>query len=154
MFPAYCEKCLSRKAVHNWVQTFADEEEFETEVRNWLRQYSKHFYGAGFNALVKGWNKCISVDGGYVTKWMFLFPHFRILHVLRFIGICGLFTGSLSRIMLQPDPINLHRDFYNNLYIPLTRHILALHNILPKVPLQQATYRSVRISPGLMTMYI
>jgi hypothetical protein len=42
MFPVYCGKCLSRKAVHNWVEKcdrcFADDEEVETEVRKWLRQ--------------------------------------------------------------------------------------------------------------------
>jgi hypothetical protein len=48
---------LSRKAVHSWVETrgkhFADEEEAETEVRKWLRQQSKDFYAAGFDALAK-----------------------------------------------------------------------------------------------------
>jgi hypothetical protein len=37
MFPVYGEKCLSCKAVHNWVQKrgkcFADDEEVETDVR-------------------------------------------------------------------------------------------------------------------------
>jgi hypothetical protein len=32
----------------------------------WLRQGSRDFYAAGFNALVKRWDKCISVGGGYV----------------------------------------------------------------------------------------
>jgi hypothetical protein len=31
----------------------ADDEEVETEVRNWLRQRSKDLYAAGFDALVK-----------------------------------------------------------------------------------------------------
>jgi hypothetical protein len=47
---------------------FADDEEVETEVRKWLRQRSKDFYAAGFNALVKRWDKCIDVGGGYVEK--------------------------------------------------------------------------------------
>jgi hypothetical protein len=47
---------------------FADDEEVETEVRKWLRQQSKYFYAAGFDALVKRWDKCISVAGGYVDK--------------------------------------------------------------------------------------
>jgi hypothetical protein len=47
---------------------FADGEEVETEVRKWLRQQSKDFYVAGFGALVKRWDKCISVGGGYVEK--------------------------------------------------------------------------------------
>jgi hypothetical protein len=38
------------------------------QVQKWLRQQSKHFYSAGFDALVKRWNKCINVDGGYVEK--------------------------------------------------------------------------------------
>jgi hypothetical protein len=40
----------------------------ETEVRKWLRQQSKDFYAVGFDALVKRWDKCISVGGGYVEK--------------------------------------------------------------------------------------
>jgi transposase-like protein len=40
MFRVYGVKCLSRKAVHNWVEKrgkrFADDEEFETEVQKWL----------------------------------------------------------------------------------------------------------------------
>jgi hypothetical protein len=47
---------------------FADDEGIETEVRKWLRQQSKHFYAVGFDALVKRWDKCISVGGGYVGK--------------------------------------------------------------------------------------
>jgi hypothetical protein len=31
---------------------FADDEEVETEVRKWLRQHSKDFCAAGFDALV------------------------------------------------------------------------------------------------------
>jgi hypothetical protein len=47
---------------------FADGEEVETEVRNWLTQQSKDFYAAGFDALVKQRGKCINVGGGYVEK--------------------------------------------------------------------------------------
>jgi hypothetical protein len=38
------------------------------QVRKWLGQQSKDFYAAGFDALVKRWDKFISVDGGYVEK--------------------------------------------------------------------------------------
>jgi hypothetical protein len=69
MFPAYGGKCLSRKAVHNWVANVSsDDEEFEKEVRKWLREQSKDFCAAGFDALVKRWDKCINVGGGYVEK--------------------------------------------------------------------------------------
>jgi hypothetical protein len=47
---------------------FADDEEVETEVRKWLRQQSNDFYVAGFHALVKRWDMCINVCGGYVEK--------------------------------------------------------------------------------------
>jgi hypothetical protein len=48
----------------------------ETEVWKWLRQQSKDFYAAGFDALVKRWNKCINVGGGYVEKHMLFFSRF------------------------------------------------------------------------------
>jgi hypothetical protein len=38
------------------------------QVRKWLRQQLKDFFAAGFDALVKRWDKCISVGGGYVEK--------------------------------------------------------------------------------------
>jgi hypothetical protein len=38
------------------------------QVRMWLRQQSKDFYAAGFDALVKQWDKCINVGGGSVEK--------------------------------------------------------------------------------------
>jgi hypothetical protein len=47
---------------------YADDEEVETEVRKWLRQESKDFCAAGFDALVKRWDKCFNVDGGYIEK--------------------------------------------------------------------------------------
>jgi hypothetical protein len=62
--------------------------------RKWLRQQSKKFCAAGFDALVKQWDKCINVGGGYVKKYM-AFPCSNI-HILRFIFICDLFTDSPS----------------------------------------------------------
>jgi hypothetical protein len=48
---------LSGKAVEIWIQKlgkpFADDADVETEARKWLRQQSKDFYAAGFDALVK-----------------------------------------------------------------------------------------------------
>jgi hypothetical protein len=43
------------------------------EVWKWLRQQSKDFYAAGFDALVEQWDKSINVSGGYVEKYV-LFP--------------------------------------------------------------------------------
>jgi hypothetical protein len=59
-------------AASNWSQLggtiFANDEEVETEVRKWLRQQSKNFCAAGFDAPVKRWNKFINVGGGHVEK--------------------------------------------------------------------------------------
>jgi hypothetical protein len=38
------------------------------QVLKWLRQPSKDFFGVGFKALVKRWDKYIDVDGRYVEK--------------------------------------------------------------------------------------
>jgi hypothetical protein len=60
------------KAAHNWIKKFSQGsskfEDDETQVGNWLRQQSKDFYAAGFDALIKRWAKCINVGGGYVEK--------------------------------------------------------------------------------------
>jgi hypothetical protein len=81
MFAVYGGKCVSCKAVHNWIRKrykrFADDEEVETEERKCLRQQSKYFYAVGFDALVKRCDKCVNVIGGYVEKYMF-FSQVRI----------------------------------------------------------------------------
>jgi hypothetical protein len=56
-------------------------------VRKWLTQQSKDSYAAGFDALVKRWDKCINAGEGYVEKYMFFFQ-VRISNVLRFVSIC------------------------------------------------------------------
>jgi hypothetical protein len=80
MFPVYGGKCVTRKAVHNWVEKFyqgrskvADDArlcrpvEIATEAM-WLRQQSKYLYAAGFDALVKQWDRSMNVGGGYIGK--------------------------------------------------------------------------------------
>jgi hypothetical protein len=47
---------------------FTYDDEDQTEVQKWLRQQSEDFYAAGLDALVKRWDKCINVGGGYVKK--------------------------------------------------------------------------------------
>jgi hypothetical protein len=37
-------------------------------VWKWLRQQSKDFSAAGFDALIEQWDKCINVGGGFVEK--------------------------------------------------------------------------------------
>jgi hypothetical protein len=77
---------LPYEAVHNWVEEFSQRSsnvaDDETEVRKRLRQQSKHFYAAGFDALVKRWDKCINVGGGYVEKYVFSRFEYHMFHVL------------------------------------------------------------------------
>jgi hypothetical protein len=47
---------------------FADDEGVETEVLKWVRPQSEDFSAAGFYALVKRWDRCISLGGGYAEK--------------------------------------------------------------------------------------
>jgi hypothetical protein len=58
MFPVYGGKYQERSKV-------ADD---ETEVRKWLRQQPKYFYAAGFDALVKRWDKFYNFGGECVEK--------------------------------------------------------------------------------------
>jgi hypothetical protein len=64
-FPVYGGRCFSPKAFRSWTEKFSQGRskvaDYEREVQKWLRQQSKHFYAAGFNALVKRWDKGISV---------------------------------------------------------------------------------------------
>jgi hypothetical protein len=59
---------------------FADGEEVETE-RKWLRQQSKDFCAAGFDALLRrvGTSVSVLVEDMLRNKWSF---HVRISHVL------------------------------------------------------------------------
>jgi hypothetical protein len=84
------------KRFHLGGKRFADDEEVETEVRKWLSQQSKDFYAASFSALVKRWDKCSNVGGGYLGKKNVFFFRVRISLVLRFISIYDLFTDSPS----------------------------------------------------------
>jgi hypothetical protein len=72
MFSVCGVKCLSLKTVHCWVKKFSqgclEVADDEREMRKWLRQQSKDFYAAGFDELIKLWDKCISVGGGYAEK--------------------------------------------------------------------------------------
>jgi hypothetical protein len=68
MFPVYGGSvCRVKRFITGWRNSLKDEE-VETDVRKWLRRQPKDFYAAGFDALVKRWDKCISVGGGYVEK--------------------------------------------------------------------------------------
>jgi hypothetical protein len=46
-----------------------------------LRQKKRSLYAAGFDALVKRWDKCINVGGGYVEKH-FAGSNYHMFYVL------------------------------------------------------------------------
>jgi hypothetical protein len=64
MIPVYGAECLSRKTV----STLVTKVSLVRKMLKWLRQQSKDFYAEGFDALIKRWDKCINVGGGYVEK--------------------------------------------------------------------------------------
>ncbi|GBN10375.1 hypothetical protein AVEN_25569-1 [Araneus ventricosus] len=47
---------------------FADDDDVQHEVILWMRQQPKEFYAAGIGALIKRWDKCISIGGDYAEK--------------------------------------------------------------------------------------
>ena len=62
MLPMYGEHCLPCQAVHNWMQMFSEGQtsiEDEHQVgRITFQQQPQEFYAAGFQGLVKRWDKC------------------------------------------------------------------------------------------------
>jgi hypothetical protein len=53
---------------HLSAEHFPDDEAVESEVTAWFRQQPKEIYAAGFQGLVKRWDKCLNVRGDYVEK--------------------------------------------------------------------------------------
>jgi hypothetical protein len=54
--------------IHLGGRRFANDEDVETEVRKWLRLQSKDSCAAGFDILIKQWDKHVNVGRGYVEK--------------------------------------------------------------------------------------
>jgi phage terminase large subunit-like protein len=86
MFPLYGGKCLLRKAVHNWVKKYSQGSskvtDDEIEVRNFLKQESENFYAAGFEALMKQWDKCIPVGGDMLRNKSFSSFEYQMFYIL------------------------------------------------------------------------
>jgi hypothetical protein len=75
---------------------FAEDEKAKREVRKWLRQQSRDFYAAGFDALAKRWDS-VSMLMEDMSRNKCFFFRFEY-HVLCSISICDLFTDSPSYI--------------------------------------------------------
>jgi hypothetical protein len=73
---------------------------FTTGSRNSLKdvRMSQMMVGAdvaaGVDALLKRWNKCINIVGGWVCREINFIFQVRISHVLRFVAICDPLTDS------------------------------------------------------------
>jgi hypothetical protein len=50
-------------------ERFPDDDAVEIAVRAWFQQQRKEFYAAGFQRLVKRWDKCLNLCGDYVEKF-------------------------------------------------------------------------------------
>jgi hypothetical protein len=72
IFPTYGGKCSLSKAVHNGVEKFTEERSKVVDDVRLAAELAeitvKILVCCGFDALVKRWNKCVSVGGGYVEK--------------------------------------------------------------------------------------
>jgi hypothetical protein len=73
MFPVYSGKsvCSIKRFTTGSTNPLKDVRKSQMkpdQARKWLRQQSKDFCAAGFDALVKRRDKCINVGGGYVEK--------------------------------------------------------------------------------------
>jgi hypothetical protein len=53
---------------HLSAEHFPDDEAVERKVTAWFQQQPKEFGAAGFQRLVKRWDKCLNVQGDYVEK--------------------------------------------------------------------------------------
>jgi len=49
-------------------ELFSEDDAVERAVRLWFRQQPKEFYAAGFQGLVKRWDKCLNLHGDYFEK--------------------------------------------------------------------------------------
>jgi histone-lysine N-methyltransferase SETMAR len=53
---------------HLSTEHFPDDKPVKREVTTWFQQQPKEFYAAGFQGLVKRWDKCLNVQGDYAEK--------------------------------------------------------------------------------------
>jgi hypothetical protein len=86
MFPVYGGKCLSREAVHNWVEKFSSR---TSESRRWWNGGTdmaeatvKIFLCCGVRHTGRARDKCINVGGGYGEKLIFFSRSNIMFHVL------------------------------------------------------------------------
>jgi hypothetical protein len=111
------------------------------------------FYAAGFDALVRRWDKCYQCCGGYVEKKCF--SQVRITHILRFISIYDLLL-TLPRTSDRSRPIHSTISLINRLLINLPFDVTS-SDILTLSLMERSTLVLgrclVRISAGTPTVF-
>jgi hypothetical protein len=100
MFPVYDWKCLSRIAVHNWVEKFS---QVRSKVAHDARIGAevdettvKILLCCGFRRTVKAMGQMYQCWWSLCRQINVFFFQVSVSHVLRFIYICDLFTDSPS----------------------------------------------------------
>jgi hypothetical protein len=64
MFPVYGEKCLSRKAVHNWMANVS----MMKRLKRRCGRARENSQKTSMLRVSTHWDNCINVHGGYVEK--------------------------------------------------------------------------------------
>jgi hypothetical protein len=101
--PVYSGKCLSGKAVHSWIEKFSEGSSKVTDDA----QPGAHVAETTVRRLLCCWFRCTGKAMGPVQHYWWRICreiHFiqdRILHVLRFVSICDLFTVSPPYLQIQ-----------------------------------------------------
>ena len=73
---------------------FANDDAVIQEVTRWLRKQPKDFFFAGFQGLLKRWDKCLNVQEEYVEKWN-RFQDVTLI-IIASIQFCDLYIDSPS----------------------------------------------------------
>ena len=60
--------CLALKKQHLSGERFHDDDAVERAVCAWFGHQPQEFYTAGFQGIVKRWDKCLNLYGDYIEK--------------------------------------------------------------------------------------
>jgi hypothetical protein len=92
------------KRFHLSDKSFPDDGEVEMDVRKWLRRQSKDFYAAGFDALVKRWDKCKRNNVFFFSRYQYHMLHVLYPFVPYLLALLRIFRILFRLISMQYDP--------------------------------------------------
>jgi hypothetical protein len=113
----------------------------------------------GFHALVKRWDKCINVDGGYVEKWMFI-PGSNITYFTFYINLWHVYwllfvyTVTFNTFMLAvyPTSFNVYNVIFRVVYIFMPQTISS--RLLSVVAHAFECFRCLKLFLSRISFYI